>query len=248
MSVQLYEAGVLGGRRPSAASASPLILSLTTFQNFNAGGVLSFPHVVVAGTEQLLVMFSYITGGGGDASVTDLLDSVLLTFRGPGALPSGVPEFSQFWSRSAPVAGSHTIQITVPGQIYLVACAMNLSQVNAVTPFGAASGGNLLPAPGDGFAGYPSTALSIPVPSAVGDLVLDCMQATSFGPSLEPIMIPNIGQSLTWALSNTFLSAPPPIMRVAGSGKIATGVSTTMGWTFGFGQELRQSGIAVKHV
>jgi hypothetical protein len=240
----------LGGDVPSPPN--PFILAVKQFNGFapSDDGTLVIPVNVPTGTDQLLACFSYITGASGAATVTDLFDATPLTFRGPGALPSDVTEFSQFWSRSNPVAGVHNIQVSVnPNQLYLEIAIFCLAGVNAAVPFGTAAGGNVnpvYPAAGSGFGPFPSSSVFVDVASAVGDLVIDCTQFTSFfAQPPVPVETVGAGQAETWRQENAF-SGAPPVMRCAGSQKIATGATTNMSWAFDIGQELRQSGIAVK--
>lgn len=172
---------------------------------------LSWKHAIGPAANRLLVVAVSIGGNATDTVVGVTFGSAPLTFLGAGANDDRNARV-ELWYLMAPASGWDEVGVILSGPVEAVGGAASFAGVDQTAPFGTVST--------SGSTGIGTADPSVPVASAVGDLVLAAL-ATAEDPG---VLSPSAGQTRQWVMSQG--------RNTAGAGSTALGADTiAMGWT-----------------
>jgi MYXO-CTERM domain-containing protein len=220
----ILAAVALLGSPAGSALAAVAVDRVTPYDSGRYGTSFSFSHTVGTGPSRLLIVA--VIDGNRNTSVTSLTFGGAALTRIDRTQGTGVA--AELWRLVAPASGTQTIVVNMSSnQDRPIATAISYTGVDQTAPVGMAAG-----------AGGSGTAVSISVPSAPGDHVMDA--GSAWVTRNPPNATAGPGQTQRWSLSNGVDT------RVMGSDKLATGATTTMAWTVTGMTSWVSIGVAVK--
>lgn len=220
----ILAAVVLLGSQAGSALAAVAVDMVTPHDSGRYGTSFSFNHTVGTGPSRLLIVA--VIDGNRNTSVTSLTFGGAALTRIDRTQGTGVA--AELWRLVAPPSGTQPVVVTMSSnQDRPIATAVSYTGVDQTAPVGMAAG-----------AGGSGTAVSISVPSAPGDHVMDA--GSAWVTRNPPNATAGPGQTQRWSLSNGVDT------RAMGSDKLATGTTTTMAWTVTGMTSWVSIGVAVK--
>ncbi|MGI9067891.1 MAG: beta strand repeat-containing protein [Pyrinomonadaceae bacterium] len=186
---------------------------------------LTWSHTVGTGSNRILIVGVSIFGGG--LTVSSVTYGGTALTRIGGQTDSGNKVRMEIWKLVAPASGTASIVVTPSAATRVVGGAVSFNNVDQTIPngtFASASGS--------------STAPSVNVTSATGEVVIDTLVAT--GDAISASV--GAGQTQRWNKTTGSTST-----EVLGAGSTEPGASTvTMSWTLGFSKKWAIGGVSLK--
>lgn len=183
-------------------------------------------YTVNNGTNGILIVGLSLQGTGSPPTGTAVTYNGVAMTLVPSSRAVNGNHVTELWYLLSPATGAHNIAASWTGNSNVVIGAISYVGVDAVTPLGTAN-----------TATGSSTAPSVIVSSATGEVVIDCIVTNS-----NPTYTAGSGQTKQWDNSSNI---PTPNCKGGGSTE-AGAASVTMDWTLGSSQLWCISSVAIK--
>ncbi len=204
---------------PSALRGQ-ITVNSTSSNSTTAAASLTWPHTITSGSNRALLVGISIENGGSSTGVTYGGTPLTLVGRSVGT------HTVELWRLLAPPVGPANIVASFGATNQVVGGAAAFNGVSQTTPTGTFAG-----------AGGVSTAPSVNISSATGELVLDVLYGND-----GPTATPGTGQTTQWSLATGSGNG-----KVRGAGSTEAGAPTaTMSWTLSSSVEWQIGGVSIK--